>query len=53
VGQLTLKKRGSAVDLPSLERRLKLHGPEEATVVLTRVQGKPLAILVEALLNFE
>jgi SAM-dependent methyltransferase len=47
VGRVTLKKRGSAVDTEALGRRLRLAGEAEATVLLTRVQGKPLAIILE------
>jgi len=45
VGSLTLKKRGSAVDLDRLHRDLKPSGPEALTVVLTRVGSTPLALL--------
>jgi hypothetical protein len=47
VGRVTLIKRGSAVDTVSFERRLRLRGGENATVILTRVDGKHKAILVE------
>lgn len=47
VGRVTLKKRGSAVDTDALGRRLRLTGDGEATVLLTRLLGRPLAILVE------
>jgi len=49
VGRVTLKKRGSAVDTEALGRRLRLTGDGEATVLLTRLLGRPLAILVEPL----
>jgi len=49
VGQVTLKKRGSAVDTEALGRRLRLTGSGSATVLLTRVLRRPLAILVEPL----
>jgi SAM-dependent methyltransferase len=48
VGWVTLKKRGSAVDTEALGRRLRLKGDAEATVLLTRLLGRPLAILIEA-----
>ncbi|MBM3122178.1 MAG: SAM-dependent methyltransferase [Chloroflexi bacterium] len=48
VGRVTLKKRGSAVDTEALARRLRLQGDGEATVLLTRLLGRPLAILMEA-----
>jgi hypothetical protein len=47
VGRVTLKKRGSAVDTEALGRRLRLKGDGEATVLLTRLLGRPLAILVD------
>jgi len=47
VGRVTLKKRGSAVDTEALGRRLRLTGEAKATVLLTRVQGKPLALIIE------
>lgn len=46
VGRLTVKKRGSAVDPDGLRRAMRLAGPAEATVVLTRVAGAPTALLV-------
>lgn len=39
VGRVTVKKRGSAVEVEALRRDLKLSGPGEAVVVLTRVAG--------------
>lgn len=47
VGRLTVKKRGSAIEPEWLRRQLRLTGPEEATVILTRVAGSPTALLVE------
>jgi len=49
VGRVTLKKRGSAVDTEGLGRRLRFTGDGEATVLLTRLLGRPLAILIEPL----
>ncbi|MGP3928081.1 THUMP-like domain-containing protein [Streptomyces sp. 8N616] len=45
VGTLTVKKRGSAVEPEELRRRLKPHGPNAATVFLTRVAGEPSMLL--------
>ncbi|MCP3819927.1 class I SAM-dependent methyltransferase [Streptomyces sp. A3M-1-3] len=45
VGVLTVKKRGSAVEPEELRRRVKLHGPHAATVVLTRVAGAPTMLI--------
>lgn len=47
VGDLTIKQRGSGVDVADLRRRLKLKGPNRATVVLTRTEGKHVALFVE------
>jgi SAM-dependent methyltransferase len=44
-GILTIKKRGSAVDVERLRRDLRLSGPEELTLVLTRIGAAPFALL--------
>ena len=49
VGRLTIKKRGVDVVPEQLRRRLALRGSQEATVVLTRVQGRARGFLVEPL----
>ena len=43
---MTVKKRGSAVTPESLRQQLRLSGPEEATIVLTRVAGAQTILLV-------
>jgi hypothetical protein len=48
VGRLTLKKRGSAVDVEDYIRRLHLQGEHEATLILTRAEGRKVGLLVEA-----
>ena len=48
VGQVVVKKRGSAVEPEQLRRQLRLEGPESAVVVLTRVAGAPTALLARA-----
>ncbi|MGI8328591.1 THUMP-like domain-containing protein [Actinomadura scrupuli] len=45
VGILTIKKRGSAVDVERLRRDLRLGGPHELTLVLTRIGAAPFALL--------
>ncbi|GAA0395537.1 class I SAM-dependent methyltransferase [Microbispora corallina] len=45
VGTLTIKKRGSAVDVERLRRDLRLSGDEAAVVVLTRIEERPYALL--------
>ena len=47
VGRVTIKKRGSPVDVKDFARRLKLEGGDEAIVILTRAQSKPIMIIVE------
>ncbi|UFU02360.1 methyltransferase domain-containing protein [Ruania suaedae] len=49
VGRLTIKKRGTAVVPDQLRQQLALNGPEEATIVLTRLRGKQSVIVVEPL----
>nr|WP_245563422.1 class I SAM-dependent methyltransferase [Longispora albida] len=47
VGRLTIKKRGSALEPESLRRQLRLSGSQEATVILTRVAGAPVALITQ------
>ncbi|HEY44976.1 MAG TPA: SAM-dependent methyltransferase [Anaerolineae bacterium] len=47
VGTVTLKKRGSGVDTDDLIRRLRLRGSREETVILTRTDGRMVALIVE------
>jgi hypothetical protein len=47
LGRLTIKKRGVALDPEVVRRQLRLTGSGEATLVLTRVGGRPYALLVE------
>ena len=49
IGRLEIKKRGVDVDPAALRTRLKLRGAERATLVLTREQGRHVALLVERL----
>ena len=46
IGRLTIKKRGVDIVPEELRRRLALSGDEEATIILTRVDGKGTALLV-------
>ncbi len=41
IGSVDIRKRGSAVDVDEIQRRLKLQGEGSATVVLTRVADRP------------
>jgi SAM-dependent methyltransferase len=45
VGRLEILKRGSALDPDRLRRDLRLAGPAAASLVLTRVDGAPTALL--------
>ena len=45
-GPITVKKRGSALEPEELIRRLGLKGDQPVTIVLTRVLGKPHALIV-------
>ncbi|TDW29647.1 class I SAM-dependent methyltransferase [Cryobacterium psychrophilum] len=47
IGTLEIKKRGVDVDPAALRSRLKLKGPESATLILTRAAGHRVALLVE------
>jgi hypothetical protein len=47
IGTLTVKKRGVDIVPEELIRRLKLKGPNPATVIMTRVRGDGRAFLVE------
>ncbi|WP_236789049.1 class I SAM-dependent methyltransferase [Amycolatopsis sp. GM8] len=48
VGRLEILVRGLDVDPDALRKRLKPRGPNEATVVLTRIGRSPVAFLCEA-----
>jgi hypothetical protein len=48
VGKLEILVRGLDVDPNTLRPRLRLRGPEEATVVLTRIGHTPTALLCNA-----
>lgn len=45
VGRVTVKKRGAAITPEELTGKLKLRGDEARTVVLTRFQAQPIAII--------
>jgi SAM-dependent methyltransferase len=45
VGTVEIRKRGSAVDVADLTARLRLRGDGRATVVLTRVADRPVALV--------
>jgi hypothetical protein len=47
VGAVEIKKRVVATEPDALRRRLKLHGDNSATIVLTRIGLREVAIVVE------
>ena len=47
VGTVTIKKRGSAIDVEHLRRALRLRGDAHAVVVLTRTAGAPAVLLCQ------
>jgi THUMP domain-like len=49
IGTLEIKKRGMDVDPAQLRTRLSLRGSASATLILTRVGGKRVALLAERL----
>jgi hypothetical protein len=53
VGRVEIKKRGSALDVEQLRRDLRLAGDADATVVLTRVAGRPIVLLCTPARNLQ
>jgi hypothetical protein len=49
IGTLEIKKRGVDVDPAALRTRLRLRGDESATLILTRIEGRRVAILADRL----
>lgn len=47
IGSLEIKKRGVDIEPSRLRDRLALKGPEAGTLLLTRVEGRHAALLVE------
>jgi hypothetical protein len=47
IGTVTLKKRGSALDLERLRKDLRLSGGNSCVVVLTRIGSHPYALICE------
>jgi hypothetical protein len=46
VGRITIKKRGITLDADALRHQLRLSGPDEMTLVLTRVAGQQVCLVV-------
>jgi len=49
VGAADIRRRGLAGDVDQIRRRLKLVGPNRATIVITRVNDKPWGLICEDL----
>ncbi len=47
IGNLEIKKRGVDVDPAAFRKKLALHGPNSATLILTRVAGRHTALLCQ------
>ena len=47
IGAADLRRRGLAGDVDAIRRRLKLSGPNRATIVLTRVADRPWGLICE------
>jgi len=45
VGRVTLKKRGSPLDLEMLQRNLRLDGDQHRIIFLTRARGEPVVVV--------
>ncbi len=45
IGAADIRRRGLAGDIPQIHRRLGLRGPGRATIVLTRVSGRPWGLI--------
>jgi SAM-dependent methyltransferase len=50
IGNVTIKKRGSAVDIDRLRRDLRLSGDKSAVIILTRVMDQPFILICLGLL---
>jgi SAM-dependent methyltransferase len=49
IGRVTLKKRGSPLDLEKLQHQLRLRGHEHRTVILSQVSGTATVLIGQAL----
>ena len=47
VGTVVVKKRGTAVEPEAFRKQLRLRGSQEMTVILTRQEGRQIALLVQ------
>ncbi|PZG14816.1 class I SAM-dependent methyltransferase [Nonomuraea aridisoli] len=49
IGNVTIKKRGSAVDIERLRSDLRLNGENAAVIILTRITDKPSVLICRPL----
>ncbi|WP_413320827.1 THUMP-like domain-containing protein [Agrococcus sp. 1P02AA] len=47
IGELEIKKRGADIDPAAFRKRLKLSGPQRATLFATRIGGRHRAVLAD------
>ncbi|WP_328815406.1 class I SAM-dependent methyltransferase [Nonomuraea cypriaca] len=47
IGNVTIKKRGSAVDIERLRTDLRLNGDMSAVIILTRIMDKPSVLICD------
>jgi hypothetical protein len=47
IGNVTIKKRGSAVDIERLRTDLRLNGKKSAVIILTRITDKPSVLICD------
>ncbi len=52
IGNVTIKKRGSPLQPETLMPQLRLKGDQSCTLVLTRLEGKPIVIICDDLIPF-
>ncbi|WP_327087657.1 class I SAM-dependent methyltransferase [Nonomuraea sp. NBC_01738] len=45
IGNVTIKKRGSAVDIEKLRRDLRLSGDKSAVIILARIMNQPFVLI--------
>lgn len=50
-GTIVIKKRGTAVEPEAFRKQLKLKGSQEMTVILTRAQGRQIALIAQPVVS--
>jgi SAM-dependent methyltransferase len=49
IGSVDIRRRGLAGDVAQIRRQLKLSGPHQATLIMTRAAGRPWALICQDL----